>query len=51
MGALAYPIVLNTIAETIMQIINSALVGRLGATELAAVGFGGLFTIVQLLAV
>ena len=43
MGALAYPIVLNTIAETIMQIINSALVGRLGATELAAVGFGGIW--------
>ena len=42
-GILAWPIVLQMSAETLMQLINSALVGRLGATELGAVGFGGIW--------
>lgn len=42
-AALAYPVVLATIAETVMQVVNSAMVGRLGATELGAVGFGGIW--------
>lgn len=40
---LAYPVVLQTLAETAMQVIDSALVGRLGATELGAVGFAGIW--------
>ena len=39
---LAYPVVLATIAETAMQVIDTAMVGRLGAAELGAVGFAGL---------
>ena len=42
-ASLAYPVVLATMAETFMQVINSAMVGRLGATELGAVGFGGIW--------
>ncbi len=42
-GILAWPVVLQMSAETLMQLINSALVGRLGATELGAVGFGGIW--------
>jgi multidrug resistance protein, MATE family len=40
---LAYPVVLQTIAETAMQVINSAMVGRLGAAELGAAGFAGIW--------
>ncbi|MFQ5699723.1 MAG: MATE family efflux transporter [Myxococcota bacterium] len=40
---LAYPVVLQTLAETFMQVIDSAMVGRLGATELGAIGFGGVW--------
>src|ERR1041385_6923930 len=40
---LAYPVVLQTLAETAMQVIDSAFVGRLGATELGAVGFAGIW--------
>ena len=29
---LAHPVVLATLAETVMQVVNSAMVGRLGAT-------------------
>ena len=38
---LAYPVILTQISIVTMQIVDSAMVGRLGATELAAVGFGG----------
>ncbi len=38
---LAYPVVLAHISLTLMGVIDSAMVGRLGATQLAAVGFGG----------
>jgi MATE family multidrug resistance protein len=40
---LAFPVVLQTVAETAMQLIDSAMVGRLGATELGAVGFAGIW--------
>lgn len=42
-GLLAWPVVLQMSAETVLQIVNSAFVGRLGATELGAVGFGGIW--------
>jgi len=41
---LAWPVVMQMSAETMLQVINSAMVGRLGATELGAVGFGGIWT-------
>ncbi len=40
---LAYPVVLATIAETVMQVIDTAMLGRLGAVELGAAGFAGLW--------
>jgi MATE family, multidrug efflux pump len=40
---LAYPAVLQTLSDTVMQVVDSAIVGRLGFTELGAVGFGGLW--------
>jgi MATE family multidrug resistance protein len=40
---LAYPVVLTQISTTTMGVVDSAMVGRLGATELAAVGFGGIW--------
>ena len=40
---LAFPVVVQTISETIMQLIDSAMVGRLGATELGAIGFAGIW--------
>ncbi len=42
-GLLAWPIVMQMSLETVLQLINSVLVGRLGATELGAVGFGGIW--------
>jgi MATE family multidrug resistance protein len=42
-AVLAYPAVLQTLSETLMQVVDSAIVGRLGVTELGAVGFGGLW--------
>ena len=48
---LAYPVVLTQISHTLMGVVDSAMVGRLGATELAAVGFAGvwIFTLYSLL--
>ena len=40
---LAYPVVLTTMSTTAMNVVDSAMVGRLGPTELAAVGFGGVW--------
>jgi MATE family multidrug resistance protein len=37
---LAYPVILTHLSITLMGVVDSAMVGRLGATELAAVGFG-----------
>ncbi len=43
-GALAYPVILSQISATVMGIVDSAMVGRIGATELGAVGFAGIWT-------
>jgi MATE family multidrug resistance protein len=40
---LAYPVVLQTIAETAMHTIDSAMLGRLGVIELGAMGFAGIW--------
>jgi multidrug resistance protein, MATE family len=39
---LAYPVVLTTMSTTAMNLVDTAMVGRLGATEVGAVGFGGI---------
>ena len=41
--SLAYPVVLSNLSSSAMHVIDSAMVGRLGATELAAVGYGGIW--------
>jgi MATE family multidrug resistance protein len=41
--ALAWPVVLQTLAETAMSVIDSAMVGRLGAASLGAIGFAGVW--------
>lgn len=41
--SLAYPVILGTIAETAMQVIDSAMLGHLGPTALGAAGFAGLW--------
>jgi MATE family multidrug resistance protein len=40
---LAYPAVLTQLSETLMGVVDSAMVGRLGPTELGAVGFGAVW--------
>jgi MATE family multidrug resistance protein len=40
---LAYPIVLTNLSMTAMGFIDTAMVGRLGATPLAGVGFSGIW--------
>ena len=40
---LAYPVILTQISMTAMGIVDSAMVGTLGATELGSVGFGGIW--------
>jgi multidrug resistance protein, MATE family len=40
---LAYPVVLTQMSMTTMGVVDSAMVGRLGPSELAAVGFGGVW--------
>jgi MATE family multidrug resistance protein len=40
---LAYPVVLTQLSATAMGVVDSAMVGRLGAVQLAAVGFGGVW--------
>ena len=40
---LAYPVILTQMSMTTMGLVGSAMVGSLGATELAAVGFGGIW--------
>ncbi len=42
-AALAYPVILSQLSITAMGFIDSAMAGRLGATELAAVGFAGIW--------
>jgi MATE family multidrug resistance protein len=48
---LAFPVVLTQLSTSLMSVVDSAMVGRIGPTELAAVGFGGiwLWTIFSLL--
>ena len=40
---LAYPVVLSHLSGSAMHVIDSIMVGRLGPTELAAVGYGGIW--------
>jgi MATE family multidrug resistance protein len=40
---LAYPVILTQMSMTTMGLVDSAMVGTLGATELGAVGFGGIW--------
>lgn len=40
---LAYPVILTQLSITTMQLVDSAMVGALGATALAAVGLGGVW--------
>ena len=49
-AVLAFPAVLQTLSDTVMQVVDSAIVGRLGVTELGAVGFGGVWTWTMLVA-
>lgn len=42
-AVLAWPAVLQTLSDTAMQITDSVIVGRLGVTELGAVGFAGVW--------
>src|SRR5512143_1211500 len=49
-AVLAYPAVLQTLSDTVMQVVDSAIVGRLGVTELGAVGFGGIWVWTMLVA-
>jgi MATE family multidrug resistance protein len=39
---LAYPAILTNLSQTIMWTVDSAMVGHVGKTELAAVGLGGI---------
>jgi MATE family multidrug resistance protein len=39
---LGYPVVITMTSRTVMMLVDTAMVGRLGAVELAAVGFAGL---------
>ncbi|MDH3521126.1 MAG: MATE family efflux transporter [Myxococcales bacterium] len=40
---LAYPVILTQLSTTAMSAVDSAMVGRLGATQLGAVGFAGIW--------
>jgi multidrug resistance protein, MATE family len=40
---LAYPIVLTQLSQTVMHVVDSIFVGRLGAAELGALGFAGIW--------
>jgi MATE family multidrug resistance protein len=40
---LAYPVVLSNLSMTMLHLVDSAFVGRLGATELGAVGYAGIW--------
>jgi MATE family multidrug resistance protein len=42
-AALATPVVLTQLSHTAMGVVDSAMVGRLGPTELAAVGFASIW--------
>ena len=40
---LAYPIVLTQMSQTLMQVVDSIFVGQLGAAQLGALGFSGIW--------
>jgi len=40
---LAYPIVLTQMSQTVMHVVDSIFVGRLGAAQLGALGFSGIW--------
>lgn len=42
-ATLAFPAVLHTLSDTVMQVVDSAIVGRLGVVELGAIGFAGVW--------
>lgn len=42
-AVLAAPVVLQQVSATAMMVVDSAMVGRLGPTELAGVGFGSVW--------
>ena len=42
-AALAYPIVLTQLSQTVMHLVDCIFVGRLGAAELGALGFAGIW--------
>ncbi len=42
-AVLAYPVVLTQLSTSAMHVADSAMVGRLGATELGSVGYGGIW--------
>lgn len=41
---LAAPIVAGMVSQTVMNVMDTAMVGRLGATALAATGLGGVLS-------
>ncbi|MBI1813926.1 MAG: MATE family efflux transporter [Deltaproteobacteria bacterium] len=43
LALLAYPVVLQQMSDTAMRVVDTAIVGHLGVTELGAVGFGGVW--------
>jgi MATE family multidrug resistance protein len=42
-AGLALPVILTNLSATLMMTADAAMVGRLGATELGAVGYGGIW--------
>ena len=42
-GRLAYPIVLTQMSQTVMHVVDSIFVGQLGAAQLGALGFAGIW--------
>ena len=42
-AALGLPVVLQNLAVTLMHVVDTAIVGRLGPAELAGVGYGGIW--------
>src|SRR5688572_10637997 len=40
---LASPVLVQMLSETLMQVLSSAMVGRLGPSELGGVGLGGIW--------
>ena len=44
---LAYPIVLTQLSMSVMQIVDTAMVGRLGTTPLAATGLASYVNVIS----